>query len=326
MTNKQIPKILITKPIPEQHLHLLKNFNLDIWNEEINGELSKEKLMTIIKDYDGIISMLSDQLDREVLEKASKLKIICQFAVGINNIDTEYCNNHSITVTNTPDVLTRATAELAFSSMLCVSRNIIPAYNNAKNGEWKGWEPKGFLGQSLYEKSLGLIGAGRIGSEFARLCKGAFNMKINYHGPNRKPDLESDLSATYYDLKELVQKSDILSLHCPLNQSSKNLLNEDIFKLLKKDVIIINTARGEVIDQDALYDFLKSNPLARAALDVTTPEPLSPSHKLYTLKNILILPHIGSATYEARGDMSLIVCKNMLRYFNNDVCHIKLTD
>ncbi len=311
-------KILITKPILSDYKSLLNCFNVKIWDEDSDGILDYQRLKEIIPEYDGIISMLSNKLDRELLSQAKNLKIIAQYAVGVNNIDLEYCRDNNITICHTPDVLTKATAETAFCLLTNIARNIQPAAANARSGQWKDWEPLGFLGKSMFELKLGIIGAGRIGQEFATLCKNAFNMEIFYYSRTDKVQFEYQVGAKKLSLDELLKTVDVVSLHCPLTDETKNLLNDRTFSLLRDDVMIINTARGEVIDQKALLKFLKNNSRAKAGLDVTTPEPLSPQHELFNVKNCLILPHIGSATYEARSEMSQIVCNSLLKFFNNE--------
>jgi len=276
------------------------------------SSLSQQQLLKEVKNCQALLTMLSDTIDAEFLEQCSHLKIISQFAVGYNNIDVACAKSHGIVVTNTPDVLTEATAELAFSLLLCVARKLLPASANASAGKWTGWEPLGFLGKSLHKSTVGIIGAGRIGCEFARMCKGAFHSDILYYSRSKKSTFEQLYGATQLQLKELVSQSDVLSIHCPLNSETAHLFNESLFAHVKDGAILINTARGEIIDQDALLKVLESNKLFGAGLDVTSPEPLPPDHKLYTFDNVVITPHIGSATLKAREEMSLLACTNIV--------------
>ena len=229
--------------------------------------------------------------------------MITNYAVGTNNIDLETAARLGIKTGNTPDVLTEATAEIALGLMICAARNFKAAMQNAELGEWKHFEPMGHLGYALKDKVLGVVGYGRIGKRLGEMARGAFNMEVR--GFKRGEDLTSFL-------KDI----DILSIHIPLTPESRHIIGKKEIAVMKKTAIIINTARGDVIDQDALYEALKSNSIFSAGLDVTTPEPLVPSHALYSLPNVIILPHIGSATYEARKAMSILSAQNILKAFS----------
>ena len=308
-------KILLTKEIINDVLKELGDYEVDIWDESKDGYLTKDKLKSIIAPYSGIISMLSNPLNEEVLKEAKNLEIIAQYAVGYNNIDVNYCKQNNITITNTPDVLSHATAELAFALLLNIARNISTSAQETKEGAWKGWEPKGYLGTSLKNLKLGVIGPGRIGTEFTKMCQGAFNHEVFYYSRSIKEDFEQCFQAKRLELNELMKSCDIISLHCPLTNETKNLLNKDNLHLLKKNAILINTARGEVIDQDDLVDILCRRNDLKVGLDVTTPEPLDTDHELFKLKNVIITPHIGSATTTARTEMGNIVCKSVKDHF-----------
>jgi len=313
-------KIFCTKQIPESSFSELRDqgYEIKIWNDRKDGNIPRERLLTELRDTDALITMLSDKIDQDLIDSAPKLKIISQYAVGFNNIDVNYAAKKNIVVTNTPDVLTHATAELAFSLLTSCARRIVEANKNFENNEWKGWEPLGFLGKSLKETTVGIIGAGRIGSEFAKMCHGAFDSKILYYSRTKKQEIESSLDATKSELEELLRKSDIISIHCALTDETKNLLNAKSLALCKSDAIIINTARGEVIDQNALIACLENGKFHSIGLDVTTPEPLPEDNKLRGFKNVLIIPHIGSATTFARENMGKLVCKNVEMVLSNN--------
>jgi glyoxylate reductase len=312
-------RIYSTKMITKSYLDELEalGHQVDIWNDLENGPLPYDKLLEVIPEYDALISMLSDRIDKTIIDAATKLKVISQYAVGYNNIDTKAASEKNIVVTNTPDVLTHATAELAFALLLSCARKIIPAAKNVEEDKWRGWEPQGFLGKSLKKTKVGIIGPGRIGAEFAKMCHGAFDSEILYHSRSSKPELEEKFSAKKLELDELLKQSDIISLHCPLTDETRDLLNERTLELCKDDAIIINTARGEVIDQDALIKFLKKGKFHSIGLDVTTPEPLPHNNQLKGFERVLIIPHIGSATTHARAQMSQLVCKNIEMVLNN---------
>lgn len=230
------------------------------------------------------------------------LKIITNYAVGTNNIDLEAAKELGIIIGNTPDVLTEATAETAFGLMICASRNFRAAMKNAENGEWSHFQPKGFLGPQLKGKTVGIVGHGRIGSRMGEMCAGAFGMKVKGYKRGE-------------DLVEFVRDLDVLSLHIPLTPETKHIIGKKEIAAMKSSAIIVNTARGDVIDQDALYEALRDKKIFSAGLDVTSPEPLVPTHPLYSLPNVMILPHIGSATFESRTEMSLLCAKNILAAF-----------
>lgn len=269
---------------------------------------SEESLIEECQNHQALICMLSDTIDESFLNSNSHLKAIANYAVGYNNIDLEHCKKLKIPVSNTPDVLTNATAELAFSLLLACSRHLKAALHNAELGQWKAWEPLGFLGRELQGQTLGVIGFGRIGQAFAKLCHQAFNMKVLYTAKSEK----EITWAQWVKHSELLQNSDIISLHCPLNQDTHKLLNKESFQMMQKQPILINTARGEVIDQEALVEALQKNQIYAAGLDVTTPEPLPPNHALYQAPNVLITPHIGSATEAARSAMAEICAQNII--------------
>lgn len=308
-------KILVTDKLIVDLSSELEGFKVDIWDKNKSGNLTSQKLSNIIGQYDGIISMLSDDLSKEVLLKATKLKIIAQYAVGYNNIDTNYCKENKIQVTNTPDVLSHATAELAFALLISLARNIKESSENARVGNWKGWEPCGFLGTSLKSLHTGVIGAGRIATEFSHICHSGFGHKISYFSRSKNTEFEEKFKASKMDLCQMLKEVDILSIHCPLNKKTKDLLNYENLLLMKENAIIINTARGEIFNQEDLIKVAKKRTNMKFGLDVTSPEPLDKDNELFSLDNILITPHIGSATYKARQNMGKIVCQSIKDYF-----------
>lgn len=293
-------KVFVTRNILPDGLLLLKENHLqvEVWPHE--RPMTKNELNEAAKQADALITMLSDTIDAEFLLANRHLKAISNYAVGLNNIDLKSARELNIKIGNTPDVLTEATAETALGLMISCARNFKAAQANASSGSWKTWEPMGFLGQSLHKKKLGIIGAGRIGRRTAEMAKAAFLMDVTFY---KREDC----------LREFLKDLDVISLHVPLTNETRGLFGKEEFKAMKKSAIFINTARGEIVDQDALYEALKNQSLFSAGLDVTSPEPLPAQHPLFTLENVLILPHIASATFEARAQMSLICGKNILR-------------
>ena len=302
-------KIFVTRRIPESGLDLLRSRYEVIVPDVPHPD--QETLKSRIGSAHGLISLLSDKIDQEVLSACANLQVVANYAVGYNNIDVEYAKERNIWVTHTPGVLTNSTAEIAFGLMIALTRKIVQADHYTRSGEFTGWDPLLFLGDELSGKTLGIIGMGRIGCDMAGKS-GAFGMKIVYH--NRKPvspNLEKQLKAAYLDLDELLRTSDVISIHTPLTSGTRHLLDEAAFAKMKKGAYIVNTARGEVIKESVLIDFLNSGHLKGAGLDVYEFEPVI-SPRLLKMKNVVLLPHIGSATVETRNRMSEMAALNVM--------------
>ncbi len=313
-------KIGITRKIPQSGITMLqdKGFQVKVWPEELPAK--PNELVDFLKDCQGAITMLSDQMNQEVLAQLPHLKIISNYAVGYNNIDLNAAKEHSIVVTNTPDVLTEATAELSLALLLAVSRKLIPAVKQVEQQQWKTWVPTGFLGMGLQGKTLGIIGPGRIAYAFASKCHKAFDMKVIYAGPHPKNHFDQDLNASYVSLEKLCQQADVISLHCPLNQQTHHLIGKKQLLAMKDNAILINTARGEIIDQTALEEILPHKDFTGIGLDVTTPEPILSNSPLLKDPRVIILPHIGSANTEAREAMSELCAENIVSFFAGHKC------
>lgn len=301
-------KVFITYKIPESGINLLKEkFDVDVYEGE--RFLTKQEMMERVKDADAVVTQLRDPVDKEFIDAGKKLKIIANYAVGFNNIDVEYAKQKGIYVTNTPDVLTEATADIAWALILAVARKIIPADKFTREGKFEGWKPNLFLGYEIYGKTLGIIGMGRIGKAVARRAMG-FGMKIIYHNRKRVED-DYKYNAKYVDLETLLKESDYISINAPLTNETYHLLNKERLSLLKKNAILVNTARGPIIDEKALYELLKDGKIAGAGFDVYENEP-EITKGLEKLDNVVLLPHIGSATYETREKMSIMVAENII--------------
>lgn len=304
-------KIFISRKIPKEGIELLsKNYHVDIWQDSLPP--SKDVLIERTKDCHGLISLLTDPVDAELFEACPNLEVVSNYAAGFNNIDIKAARRRKIRVGNTPDVLTAATADIALTLLMATSRHLVAARQNALKGNWKTWEPLGFLGIDLRRKTLGILGMGRIGTEFARIMHEAYGMKIIYCGATPKIYQEKRFNCSKVDFDTLAKESDVISIHCPLTKATENLVDAHFLSNMKENAILINTARGEIVQHDALADVLESGKLFAAGLDVTSPEPLPPDHRLFELKNCIILPHIGSATFEARKAMSLLCAKNII--------------
>ncbi len=309
-------RIFITREISEAAVNLLiKNgFEVDVYAKD--KQISQEELIKFGKEADGIISMLSDKFNNEVIDELKKCKIIANYAVGYNNIDIAYAKKKNIVVTNTPGALTNSTADLAVSLVLTCARNVIIGEELVRNGKFKGWAPKMLLGYELAGKTVGIIGAGRIGTETAVRLK-AFGTEIIYYNRSKKKDFEEKTGAKKVNLDTLLKKCDIISLHLPLNNETLNLISKEKLELLKPNAIVVNTARGEVIDEPALIDCLKNNKIFAAGFDVYQNEP-AVNKELLKLKNVVLLPHLGSATFEARTKMAEMAAQNIVNVLKGE--------
>jgi len=302
-------RIFITRQIPEIGIELLKKKGFEVSVYKKDNSISKSELKKQVKDCDGLISLLSDKIDKEIIDSMNQCKIIANYAVGFNNIDVEYAKQKNIIVTNTPDVLTDSTADLTLALVLACARRISESEKLVRDKKFTGWKPKLLLGVELKDKYFGILGAGRIGTAAAKRAY-AFGCKILYYSNSSNQFLEKELKAKKLSLNSILKKSDIISLHLPLNHQTKKILDEEKLKLLKPSSIIINTARGEIVDESFLIKMLRQNKLASAGFDVYQDEP-NINTELYKLKNVILLPHIGSATVEARNKMSLLAAKNV---------------
>ncbi|MGE5430476.1 MAG: 2-hydroxyacid dehydrogenase [Syntrophomonadaceae bacterium] len=303
-------KVFITRELPGNAVDLLVKSGFDVVVYGKDRQISRQEFIKYAKDADGIISLLSDKLDRDIISNLNNCKVIANYAVGYNNIDLKAAKEKNIAVTNTPELLTDATAEIAISLMLACSRHIVKGDNLVRENKFTGWAPKLLLGIELSEKTFGLAGAGRIGMAAALRAK-AFGMKIIYFSRSRNVSLEKAAGAKKVSLEKLMKTSDVISLHMPLTEKTKNLIDKDHLHLMKETAILINTARGEILDEKELIKMLKSGRIFAAGFDVYENEPLL-SKELLKLKNVVLLPHIGSATFEARTKMAELCAKNLI--------------
>jgi glyoxylate reductase len=260
---------------------------------------------------DGILSLLTDRIDGEIMDAAgAQLKVISNFAVGFDNVDVNAATARKIPVGNTPDVLTDATADFSFALMMSAGRRLLAGDRYVREGKWKTWHPMLFLGVELKGATLGLVGFGRIGKAMARRAVG-FDMRVIYYDP-METKTDPDIKATRVDFETLLEESDFISLHTPLTPDTRHLIDAEALSKVKPSAVLVNTSRGPVVDLDALYHALKEGHLFAAGLDVTEPEPLPLEHPLFQLENIVIMPHIASASKVARDKMSWLAGKNLL--------------
>ncbi|MCU0709960.1 MAG: D-glycerate dehydrogenase [Pirellula sp.] len=311
-------RIFVTRAIPEPGIQLLReHFDVDVWPDPLPP--NRENLRSRAQGAVGLLTLLSDQVDADLMDAAGpELRGIANYAVGYNNIDVNEAKRRSIAVGNTPDVLTDATADIAIGLVLAAARHFQQGILQVRALEWRTWEPLGLLGQDLQGKTLGIIGMGRIGAAVARRLVRGWNMKLVYTSRSDKPPIDAELGGRRVHLDELLSTSDIISLHTDLNPGTKHLIQRDTLALMKRDAILVNTARGGVVDQDALYEALRSKQIFAAGLDVTDPEPLPSDSSLRQLDNCIILPHIGSATFDARNKMSIMAANNLIAAANGE--------
>lgn len=309
-------KIFITRKIPKPGLDLLrKNHELEI--NPNDRALSKQEIINGVRGKNGLICLLSDQIDEEVIKSEPKLKIISNYAVGYDNIDIKEATKRKIIVTNTPEVLTDTTAEMAWALLFSVARRIVEADKFTRDGKFKGWAPMLMHGQDITGKTLGVIGTGRIGTAFTLKSKG-FKMNILYYDPVRNKLLEEELSAKKVELDILLKESDFISLHLPFIPITYHFISEKQLKMMKKTAVLINTSRGPIIDEQALVKALKNNWIFGAGLDVYEHEPKI-NKELIKLDNIVLQPHSASATTETRTKMAIMAAENMITGLKGEI-------
>lgn len=307
-----MPSIYITSQIPQIGIDLLLKRHLIVEVNKSGRNLSAEGLKKVVGDYDAILTILTDKIDEDVIGHSSKkLKIISNFAVGFDNINVAVANKRGITVTNTPGVASESVAEHTFAMILSLNKMLTSQDKYVRQGKFVKWEPDLFLSHQIWRQIIGIIGLGRIGTFVAQMAYGGFRMDILYHDIKRSEDLEILTEAKYATVHEICKTADIITLHVPLNESTRHLVGKDEFKLMKETAIIVNTARGPVIDEDALIWALREKKIAGAALDVFEHEP-DIARELMQNNRVLFSPHTASATFETRNEMSRIAAQNII--------------
>ena len=318
-------KVCILHKIPGNAQELIKNAGHEVVVNEEERSLGSEEVRKFVEGTDAILSLLTDKIDSAVMDAAGpQLKIIANYAVGFDNIDLAAAKQRNIFVTNTPEVLTEAVAEHTFALILAVARRIVEADKYVRAGKYHSWKPDLFLGAQLAGKTLGIVGLGRIGSQVAKIGHHGFGMEIAYFSRQEDPALEVDLGAKYYsNLEDLLPIADVVSIHLPLAPETTHLFSQKQISLMKKTAILINTARGPIVDEAALITALKENWLAGAGLDVFEEETGSSTgstmnHELITMNNVILTPHIASATLEARSEMSRLAAENIIQALSGE--------
>ncbi len=304
------PKILLTGRIPDEVMAVLNGF-CDVLSNTEDKPMERSKVLDLIRDREGLLSMITDNVDAELMDRAPRLRMIANMAVGYNNIDVDAATARGIPVSNTPGVLTDATAELAFSLLLAAARRIAELDRRTRAGEFRWWAPMLFLGREVSGKTLGIIGLGRIGQAVAKRARG-LDMRVLYHNRSRlDPSEEKAMQIEYADFKTLLREADFVSLHVPLTDETRHLVGPDEFALMKPTAYLINTSRGPVVDEKALVQALRERRIEGAGLDVYENEPaLAPG--LAELDNVTLLPHVGSGTLETRIRMASLAVTNLV--------------
>jgi glyoxylate reductase len=306
------PKIYVTRQLFKPAIDILeKHGTVEIFEGEDNP-IPRALLLEKVLNADGLLSLLTDKIDREVFEIGKKLRVISNYAVGFNNIDVAEATKRGIWVTNTPGILTETTADCAFALIMASARRIPEGDRNIRAKKWvHAWGPKMFIGTDIHGKTLGIIGMGRIGKAMIKRAQG-FNMNVIYNNPKRIPELEKEHNIFFETLDALLEKSDFVSIHTPLNDKTHHLIGKQQLVKMKKTAYLINTSRGPVVDEAALYEALKAKKIAGAGLDVFENEPIDPTNPLIKLDNIVLTPHIASASIETRTAMAVRAAKNLV--------------
>ena len=305
------PKVYITRRIAQEALDMIAPVTeMEMWPQETPPPY--DVLLEKVQDVEGLLALLTDKIDAGLMEAAPRLKVISNLAVGYDNIDIPEATRRGIVVGNTPGVLTETTADFAFALLMAAARRVVEADGFTRKGLWKTWGPMVMLGQDIHHATLGIVGLGRIGVEIAKRAKG-FHMEVLYYDPIRRSEVEKELGVEYIsELLTLLSRSDFISLHLPLCPETHHLIGAAEFAAMKSTAILVNTSRGPIVDQKALYQALKSRQIFAAAIDVTEIEPISPEDPLLTLDNVIIAPHIASASFTTRTSMATMAAANLI--------------
>ena len=303
-------EVFVTRRIPEIGIEKLREeHEVEVSDKPRN--LSKEEIIESVKGKDAVLCLLTDMMDEEIIKAGEDLKVISNYAVGYDNIDVEAATERGIVVTNTPGVLTEATAEIAWALMMSVARNVVNGDEFVREDRFEGWDPTLMLGHELHGKTLGIVGMGNIGSKVAEMSQG-FDMEVIYYNKSRNEDIEEKIGAEFVELDELLSRSDFVSLHVPLTDKTEGMIGKEELELMSYDSYLINTARGEVVDEDALVETLKEGGIAGAGIDVYADEPHGANPDYYDLDNVVLTPHLGSASHKAREGMAVMAAENIL--------------
>lgn len=307
-------KVFITRKLVGKAEKMLKANGIEVKTFREDRAISRAELLRNVKDADGMITLLTEKIDREMINSLRRCKIIANCAVGYNNIDIRYANEKNIIVTNTPEILTDATADLTVALILACARRLGEGERMMRKNEWTGWKPQQLLGIEMRNKTIGIVGAGRIGYAVAKRMK-SFGTKIIYFDRKNNLKFEKEFSAKRFSLNALLKRADIISVHLSLNEKTFHILNKENMKLMKSTAVIVNTSRGEIIEEKSLIKLLRTNKIFAAGFDVYEGEPKI-NAQLRKLNNVFLLPHIGSATVETRSAMAELCARNVVNVLN----------
>ena len=312
--SQQQPKIYVTRRLPEEALAPLRTCGeVQVW--ESDHAIPRETLLQEIIDTVALLGMVTERIDDDLLDHAPQLKIVANMAVGYDNVDVPALTRRGVVLTNTPGVLTETTADLTFALMLGIARRIGEGERRVRAGQWPVWSPFVFLGTDVHHATLGIIGLGRIGIEVAKRARG-FDMRVLYHNRSQNKDAEEQLGCTRVDMDTLLSESDFVVVLVPLGPQTHRLISAPQLKKMKPTAFLVNAARGPIVDAPALYEALRDNVIAGAALDVTDPEPLPADDPLLTLDNCLVVPHVGSASIATRTRMATLAAENIAAFLS----------
>ncbi|MFW5974879.1 MAG: 2-hydroxyacid dehydrogenase [Bacteroidota bacterium] len=312
MDNK---KILLSRIFPQEGTEILKRAGFTVTEQKSDEPLSHEDLIEQAQQHHVLYCTLSDKIDNHFIQSCSHLEHIAQFAVGYDNIDVAEATKLKIPVSYTPGAMTEATADIAFGLMIATARKMFFQHKNIIRGNWKSFYPTANLGIELKGKTLGIFGMGRIGMAMAERCRNAYNMRILYVSRKAKPEAEAKFGAEKVDFETLLKESDVISPHTALTEETKGLFDKAAFSKMKSSALFINTARGQVHNEEDLIEAIKTGQIWGAGLDVTNPEPMRPDNPLLAMENVTVLPHIGSGTIEARTEMSRMAARNIIDFY-----------
>ncbi len=317
MVETRAAKVYVTRELPTAALDLLAEAaTVRVWPDELPPP--PEVLLAEAADADALLTLLTDRIDAAIMAAAPRLRVISNMAVGYDNIDVEEANRRGILVTNTPGILIKTTADFAFALLLAAARRVVEADRYTRQGRWKTWGPQVLLGQDVYEATLGVVGLGGVGLEVAKRGRG-FGMRVLYCDSTRRPKEERRYGLAYVELDQLLAESDFISLHTPLIPETHHLVGERELALMKPTAVLVNTARGPIVDQRALWRSLKERRIAAAAIDVSEQEPIASDDPLLGLDNIIITPHIASASVATRLGMARMAVDNLLTALRGQV-------
>ena len=303
------PIVYITRRIPTEAVDVLRGV-AEVRQWDNDDPIPRAVLLRDAADAEALFPMITERIDDEVLDHAPRLRIVGNMAVGYDNVDVAACTRRNVLVTNTPDVLTETSADLAFALLMSIGRGIVQGDRYVRRGDWKIWGPLLHLGPDIHSSTLGIVGLGRIGQAVARRARG-FNMRVLYYSRTRREDLERELGYEYATLDDLLAQSDYVSVHVALNEATRHIIGAEQLRTMKRSAMLINTGRGPLVDQKSLYEALRDGEIAAAALDVTDPEPIHMDDPLLTLDNCIITPHVGSASFGTRTRMATLAAENI---------------